>query len=425
MIRRVIIIVILACVALLINAPYSEADNSPGINDRYSRLIVVSKVVEALGKIGDIRAHDVLTEAVRSREFFIRANAAQALGRIGDKESVPLLRNLINDENYLVRVLAVAALFELGQEDTKGPLLGFLRDNDPAVRAAAAEEIGRLVFEIEDNAGGWKEKFLSILNDMLPLEEDPVVRVKLIEQLGGYRFNAAVEHINQSMNDADPDVRRVACWAAGEIGDKSSIPFLLERLGDEDVEVRSKAKISLAEMGERQLIKLFWNDVEEEDPYLRVSSYVALATLKEVDILPILLEAVVNPDNPAFVKADTAWALSILKPYLSDLIQEALLSSKNKHKRLLSDNLRIRYEVNDKELMSVFINALQNKDDPLHEDAPIVFQGFYDEISLPALREALWQDDPDFVAATAYTLGELRDKGAFDNLVRVFRRYGI
>ncbi|MBL7081794.1 MAG: HEAT repeat domain-containing protein [Candidatus Omnitrophica bacterium] len=428
--RRIItgmVVYIICGILLLLKAEAGEVDATQ-VNDKYAKILVTSKVVEALGRIGNPEASDFLVQALGSKEFFIRANAAQALGRIGNKEPIPLLKKLVNDKNYLVRILSVGALVNLGQKDMEDSLFTFLKNDDQQIRTAAVEEMGRLSQEMSGMGEGAEKLgmiFLSALNEMLSIEKDGIVRAKIIETLGGNRYAPASDNINQALSDPNIDVRRAACYAVGEIGDKKHPPLLLEKLGDEDVIVRSIAKEALSKMGETSAIKFFWDDIEDENPFLKTSSYVALAYLKDLDILPILLREIVKPENPTIIKKQAAAALVLLKSYVSDLANQAWVDSNLKYNLLLSENLQVRYKVNGKDLTLIFVEAMEDDKDPLYQDAPLILKELGDRLALPALRESLLQDDPDLVAASAYALGEMQDNDAVGYLLKVFKKYGI
>lgn len=378
-----------------------------------SKILVLSKVLEALGKISDPKAKDVLIQGLKSKEFFIRASAAEALGRLKDKEAIASLKNLVSDENYLVQIITTRALIELGQKDMEGALLNFLNSEKPEIRANAIEQLG-----------SFGDKYMFRLVKVLLEDKDYLVRVKAIEQLAKNKFNPAADVIRKAAKEENSQIRQAACFALGQIGDKKDIPLLKERLSDKDTSVRAATKVALYLLGERKsLIKLLWQDAESKDPSLRTSSYLVLANLKDINILPVLLKEVVAEKNQGFVRLMAARSLTILKPHVSELADEALIKSKNKP--LSSENLGFNYKVSGKDLVLIFIEALDDGKNPLHEDAPLILKELKEEISLPALRETLFQNDPDLVAAVAYALGEFRDKDAVGDLIQIANQYGF
>ncbi|MFH1339087.1 MAG: HEAT repeat domain-containing protein [Candidatus Omnitrophota bacterium] len=383
-------------------------------DDRYSKIIVTTKVVEALGKIGDPQTRDVLTKALKSKEFFIRASAAQALGRLQDKESIPLLKPLTADKNYLVRVLTVVALVDLGYKDAEETLFASLKDEDPAVRAVAVDETGRL-----------GDNFLAAMNEMLPKEKENSVRAKIITQLGAHKYKPALPMIRKALKDEDAQVRTVACSAIAAFEDKESIPRLIEGLSDEDVLVRAAATGALGILGDRGQIGLFRKGMDEEDSILKASSYSALANLGELDILPVLLERILDPGSPTVIRTGAAQALVTLKPRISGLVREALEETEVLYDISLLENLQFDYQVNGRNLKLIITEALKDGGNPLHLDAPLILYTLGAEMSLPALRSALSQENAEFVATAAYSLGEFRDKEATKYLIQVFEKYGI
>ena len=412
-------VVFIYCLLLIVPVKAEEVKEAR-VEDRYSKILVISKAVEALGKIGNPKSRDVLVKALKSKEFLIRASAAQALGRIQDKESIPILEGLVNDKNYLVRVLATGALVELGEDKMKGPFLAFLKDNDPKLRAIAVEAMQDMAEDVER----LKEELLFSITEMLPNEKDYIVKAKAIKVIGYNKYAPALDYVNQAINDTYADVRNEACIAAGEIGDKGSLPLLLKRLEDESLLVRAAAKEALGKFGDRSQIKLFWKEIDEENSLLKAGSYIALAYLGELDILPVLLREIIAAENPLIIRKQTAKALVQLKPHISDRIYE-LLEEKETLSILLLNNIQFDYRVEGENLISIITQALGDENNPLHQDAPIILKELKSKLALPALREALLQGNPVFVARVAYVLGELKDKEATEYLYKVLKEYGI
>ena len=164
---------------------------------------------------------------------------------------------------------------------------------------------------------------------------------------------------------------------------------------------------------------------EEKEPMLRTSSYIALAKFGELDILPFLLEEIVSADSPTVIRKEAAQSLAILRPYFSEFVNKALVKSRIKCNAMLLENLQVDYKVDGKDLRLILIEALKDENSPLHHDAPLILKILDYKIALPALREALSQDDPDLLATTAYVLGEFRDKDSVDYLIELFKKYGI
>ena len=398
----------------------------PHPNSQCARIVVCSKALKALGWIGDPRMKDVLISGFKNKEFLIRASAAEALSRLGDKKTIPLLRKSLKDESYLIRILVTKALLNLGQPDMEKKLLDFLNSNEASIRAAVVEQLGQ-----------FKDKYLPRLAELLAKDNSDLVRLRAIQQLGINRFNPALPLIEQALKDPNPKIRQVACIAMGQIGDNKTIHLLIDRLSDEDAMVRAAAKEvlsmfkpereELVSVGRRKKVEeedkfliLLRKDLDSKDPGLRVSSFVGLANLKDVTILPLLLKEVVLPENTTFVKKGAARALRILKPYVVDFFDGMAKSSV-----ISSVNLELSYKVDGQNLLSLIINALEDDTNPLHSDSVFILGELKDDASLPALRQALSQEDSDIVANAAYVLGLFQDKEAVPYLINVCNRYGL
>lgn len=395
---------------------------------RYSKILVATKVFEALGKLGDRRATEAVRQGLKSKEFFIRAYSAQAAGTLRDIESVPALKELLNDENYLVRIYAARALFELGEKGAEDKLVAFLDDENPAARANAIEQLAK-----------FKEKYMPKIAALLAEETSSSVRMKAVQELGDHRFAPATPLLLDALKDESAQVRQAACIALGMIGDKNTLSAVISCFNDSDPLVRAAARqgVSLfkgvgktftvkietkrGKKSSQQLHKLLWEGTANPDPLLRSSSYIALANLKDVSAIPMLLKVVTDPSVPVSAKKGAARALRILKPYVMGMAKESL----SKTRGLPADILGAEYAVNGKSLILTVTEALNDPKNPLHEDASFILEEMRERCSLPALRHALYAEDPETVASCAYVLGELDDKEAVPDLIQAARRYGF
>jgi len=392
----------------------------------YGKILVYTMAVDALGKIGDTRAKPCLVAALKSKEFFVRAYAARALGKLGDKDAIPALRKFVNDKHYLVRIMAVKALIRLGDASSEKALLDFLTDKNEAVRSAAIS-----------NLREFGVKFVPVLLAALAEEKNPLVRAKIIEQLtkeripttaevlvGAGGIDSRLQAIRNSLDAKDWETRQAACYGIALFEDKESVPLLIKKLDDESIYVRATAKESLGKLGEKSLTEFFWQEIDDKNPILKVSSFVALANLKDIKIIPVILKETVKPNNNIQVRKEAAKALMMLKPYVYKLIDDGLTQSQL-HDSISSDNLKVSYSINGRDLASIFIHALKNPKDPLHNDAPFILGELKEELAWQSLRSSLFDNDPDMVANAAFVLGELQDREAVDDLIKVCKKYRL
>ncbi|MCX5694653.1 MAG: HEAT repeat domain-containing protein [Candidatus Omnitrophica bacterium] len=401
----------------------------PHLDSKYSKIVVCSKVLEALGKIGDPRMKDVLISGFKSNEFLIRTSAIEALGKLKDKTTIPLLKKSLKDDSYIIRILVTKALLNLGDQKMEAKLLEFLNSAQISTRAAAVEQLGQ-----------FNEKYLPQLVEVLAKDNSDLVRITSIQQLGINKFHPAITLIEQALKDPNPKIRQAACMAIGQIKDIKTLGLLIERLADDETLVRSAAKEGIAMFKDSlttpktevetlatavpsehdQILAALKKDLNSNDPVLRVSSYISLANLEDVTILPLLLKEVVSPENATWVKKRTARALRILKPYVVKYFDELAKSSV-----ISSQNLELYYKVNGKNLLTLIIDAIEDDTNPLRKDAIFILGELKEEASLPALRKALSQDDPNIVANSAYVLGLFQDKEAVPYLIDVCNTYGL
>lgn len=418
--KKTALIVMLAFIVTLSYSPVLAEETD------YSRILVCSKAFEALGRLGDPSAKEVLIQGLRSPDFMLRAYAADALGRLNCKDAVPWLEIASRDRNYLVSIFATKALVRLGVTSYEKKLLNFLNNERSDIRALTVEQLG-----------DFGDKYLFRLVRVLLDSSDVNVRIRAIEQLGKNKFNPALIYIKKATKDENAQVRQAACTALGKIGSEKDVVVLNLRLYDSDIYVRAAAKTALSSLAKdaaskmrrrrfklnNKFIQLLWNDTKNPNPYARVSSYIALANLKDIKVVNIILNDITSPSSPTLVRRDGARALTILKPYFCDTLRRRLSVSRDT--RGLSENAELDYRVNGKWLLEIFIDALQNPADPLHHDSPAVLKELKESVSYPFLRRAIFNNDPKIQANALYALGELKDKDALPDIVKLCKQYGF
>ncbi len=251
--------------------------------------------MEALGKIGDARAVDVLIERMRrgSQRFKRHTNyttqaGLTALGRLGDAKAIPLFDSLIhnppkddvNNRSTFTHDLAIAQLANMPQPEAARLLVGYLAD--PAVsqvvkqgvigpalltageraKAPLLDLLQRDGFNEEADPGVFAAQMLPLLG--VPVMEDlravvesdppePVLRRVIVglEASDPSEAAAATTLLITLLQHENPPVRKWAAVSLGKHGDAAALPPLRAAAADPDAEVAKWAKWAIAEITKR------------------------------------------------------------------------------------------------------------------------------------------------------------------------------
>jgi HEAT repeat protein len=201
-------------------------------------------VCEALARIGDSRALNVMLEAVKDRDWLLRSRAAEALGKFKPvtDETFNALTALMKDEDKLVRTSACESLRDIGDARALGTMLEATKDQEWDVRVRAAEALGKF----KPVTGDAVTALTALLKD-----EDECVRFGACESLGSTGDARALDAILKVAKEGDSEMRRHAANALAEfkpVADKA-VDALIALLKDKDDRVREDAIICLGKMG--------------------------------------------------------------------------------------------------------------------------------------------------------------------------------
>lgn len=106
------------------------------VAETYPNTQVRAKAIEALGRLGDQRAEQLLVRLLRNPYPSLRASATRALERIGSPTAVPLLSERLMTGTVHERLSAARALAKSGEAGMER-LRGAASDQDPTLRAVA------------------------------------------------------------------------------------------------------------------------------------------------------------------------------------------------------------------------------------------------------------------------------------------------
>jgi HEAT repeat protein len=295
-------------------------------------------VVQALGKLGDVRAKSLLIEVLRCDDSVQRKAAAMALARLGGQEAVGPLQSALQDKDVSVRMTAAALLAKLGHPQT---LLAHLQDSDFRIRADAlnalqgvgwepttAEEratlavargchdpdfpkgqsgskkaLARLASSASACFGQAVAEGAAALGPLLTVLQNhsSVRRALAVEALARLGDARAVGPLRTALRDWDQAVRAATVRALAKLGE---LQPLLAELNDSDRSVRYNAASDLGRLGDARAVAPLRATLLDSDRGVRRAAACALAGL---GVHEPLLEALQDDDH--FWRADAVETL--------------------------------------------------------------------------------------------------------------------
>jgi HEAT repeat protein len=255
----------------------------------------------ALARLADKGARKRLLAYARDKDLAVSFKAGLTLADIsqpGDKDAIAALKALAVHEAELNKLapyagaLILTKLAALRDANARKILYSILESKDEGSRLAAAEGLAKL----GDDSGK------QVLQEVFANEASPnrlVATVALIP-LGEY---GGFDLITAKLGDKDPETRRLAARALGEIGERKSLKALLALAQDKDWRVRiSAAAAIVAIVGLDPLVlaqaSVDWTKsaLGSEDWAVRKAAAGVLADMPEKDAVPLLAQAIADPD---------------------------------------------------------------------------------------------------------------------------------
>jgi HEAT repeat protein len=235
-------------------------------------------------KLKETRNVQGLILALKDKDPKVQYDAAEALGEIGDNRAVePLTTALKNDEFSGVRWKAAEALSKIGAPAVEA-LIGALRHDDDDVRWKAAIALG----EIGDPRA--IEPLIILLCD-----EDRFVKSHAALALGAIG-EPAVNPLLRALREGDGNLRWGAAIALGKIRDPRAIEPLIRALADKYENVRAESASSLAAIGKPALGPLL-RFLKFSDGPERLEVVTTLGELHDTDAIQPLIQMLENADD--------------------------------------------------------------------------------------------------------------------------------
>lgn len=383
--------------------------------------VVRQRAVDALRRLGNLSALDVLLESLLANYRDVRRSAAQALGFLEDPQAVPALIKALEDNDRYVRKSAAEALGRLGDARAVPALIEALKDSNWDVQESVTEALEQLgdaravpVLIQALKGSAWDVRryvaeILKRLND--PRTVHPLVKalknskMNVAHALGQLGDARAVPPLIKMLQDSDQDVQGSAVKALGMLG-KAAIQPLIEALQANDWYMQRSAVEALGQLGEAAVPALI-EMLQGSDRNLQTIAAEALGQLGDMRAIPPLIEALKEGDQD--VQRIAAEALGQLGDVLA---VPALIEMLKEGDRNVQRNASKAVEQSGDDADPLLIEMLQNRDRDVRKSIAEALGQLGDARAVPALVEMLKDRDRDVrksagkATMTTYILGD-------------------
>jgi len=388
-----------------------------GDEDRWVRYAV--RV--AVAKIGE---WPLVAPELKTQDSRIREQAWLAIGSVYQDSATEVLTQLAHDTDAGVRALAVAALGHAallpmpydghwwGTQPVKNPqplsavpwsgtekaidaLVVALADGDASVREAAAEAFAQIQLsgptgdaaaKLPKLSAAIQDKAFSALRARLTADADPAVKRQLIETLGIQHDPQAMKVFTSIALDekADPDFRRTAIVAVGEIGGDEAKKTIAQLAGA-DLGVPAllplldaAARLRVTEAAPALIARL-----KHSDPKVREAAVKAIAAIgPKANAADALIEVLNDKDGHVQIEAVKALGSLRARQALPQLIA---LAEKHRYQR---ETLEAIASMPDSQSIPVLLTALADKNPGTRRIALKALKGMRNEV-WPTVQERL------------------------------------
>ncbi|HEX2689367.1 MAG TPA: HEAT repeat domain-containing protein [Kofleriaceae bacterium] len=262
----------------------------------------------ALARLGDKGAVKRLLGYAHDKDLAVSFKAGLTLADLsqpGDKNAIAALKALAAHEAELnslapyAGALILTKLAALRDASARKVLYGLLEHDDEGARLAAAEGLARL----GDDAGR------KVLQAVFANPASPNQLIAAVAQipLGEY---GGIDLITAKLDAKDPGARRLAARALGDIGDRKSLPGLIALARDKDWTIRiaaAAAIVAIVGLDPQVLAQasVDWTKgaLESADWAVRKAAAGVLADLPEKQAVPLLAQAIADPDPKVRIAA--------------------------------------------------------------------------------------------------------------------------
>ncbi|OGS06331.1 MAG: hypothetical protein A2270_07860 [Elusimicrobia bacterium RIFOXYA12_FULL_51_18] len=264
------------------------------------------KVVYSI--IGDVPAQGAagnspLVELKIISQNKIREHAIEALARIKEEKAADMLFNLKNDNYGSIRDVAARELARLGYSEELAQFLDALASEDEAMRFEGANILGKIC-----NSGA-----IEPLKSLLAAEKSMRVRIAALDALkcmSGKK--AALPELLKLADDENPTIKFKAVSVLGAIPDKRAFEKIKEiSEATNDISLKIAAFTGLVTGGGKPDTEVLTRAFDSNNQDVKLEALKALQEVPDTDAKPYLLLAL--EDNSVNVRLGAA--LQVLKRF--------------------------------------------------------------------------------------------------------------
>lgn len=242
------------------------------------------------------RCVEILRAGLRGDDFWPAIHAAEGLtlGGYGD-EVISFLQPKLGDETDDQRRCGIAReLVRAGARQHAQVMLDILAGDEPHGHVHAAESLYKVV-EIGDGIAMRKA-----------FQRDGNAKLKLMAAgaLGRCGNMPAMAYLRQSAADDDPEVRKIAAWILGRIGDESDIARLKPQvLRSDDKLLQAYIQHSLAALGDADGRKALAANLVDADPAVRTYAATFAGDARTIEVADSLKKMLDDSHPDAAIRA--------------------------------------------------------------------------------------------------------------------------
>ena len=249
----------------------------------------------------------VLRAALSGDDFWPAMHAAEALTLAGQGTEVraALLPRLETETDHQRRCGLAREITRTGDRTVLAELWKILADEQSSGRVHAAESLYKIA-EIGDG---------NLLRAAMAQNDNLKLTLMAAAALGRCGNPAAMARVRKELTSDDREIRKIAAWVLGLLGDKQDIGPLKELLAAEtDPLARAYFINALACLGDAEGRKLLGENLSAADPAVRTYSADFAGYARAVETRPRLFEMLADENVDARVRASQSLIALSLPP---------------------------------------------------------------------------------------------------------------